>query len=88
MKFKEPRDPNTKSVILKLRDIPESEHWPCHVGGGECHNNAVEAQDDGQGGEFLVCRYHLEEVYAFGKLIAEMSNNQMNELEALIKDAE
>lgn len=88
MKFKDPRDPNTKSVVLKLQDIPADENWPCHVGGGECHHPAVEAHDNGEGGEFLVCAQHLEEVYAFGRLLAEMTEAEMARLESKISEAE
>lgn len=74
MKFKAPRDPNTKSIVEKLRDVKDGSI--CQVGSGECFNIAVEAHDDGGGGEFLVCREHLAEVYALGKLIAEMTPAQ------------
>ena len=80
LKFKPPRDSNTQSVVLKLRDVSIEERKSCGVGGGECHNFAVESHDDGAGGEFFVCSYHLEEVYAFGKLIAEMTPNQLRAL--------
>ncbi len=84
LNFKAPRDLNTKSVCLKIRDIASGEYWPCHVGGGECCKPAIEAHDDGNGGEFLICKDHIEEVYAFGKLVAEMSMSQCAGLQALI----
>lgn len=88
LNYKAPRDPNTKSVVEKVRDVAESERVQCQVGSGECSNLAVEAQDDGSGGLFFVCRDHLSEVYAFGKLVAEMTPFQMSELDRLITSAE
>lgn len=88
MNYKEPRDPNTPSCVLKLRDIPEGEYWPCHVGSGECKNPAIESHDNGNGGEFLVCKEHLPEVHAFGKLINEMSLNELKNFESIINDSE
>lgn len=84
MNFKAPRDPNTQPDVLKLRDLPESENWPCHVGSGECKESAVEVHDDGAGGEFLICRKHLPEFYAFAKLVAEMTPKQIKNLDDAI----
>lgn len=88
MKFKAPRDPNTKSIMLKIRDIPPGEYWPCHVGSGECQEPAIEAMDDARGGEFLVCAKHLPEVEALGKLMAEMTQGDISRFTAAIDRAE
>jgi hypothetical protein len=89
MNFKPPRDPNTKSGLeTPLRRMGAHEGWPCHVGGGECREPAVEAHDDYSGGEFLVCAKHLPEVHALGKLIAEMTENEMAGFKAAVDEAE
>ena len=88
MNFKEPRDPNTKSIMADFRRLDPAENWPCHVGGGECLESAVEAHDDGAGGEFFVCAKHSPEVQALGKLLAEMTPEQLSKFETAVKGAE
>ena len=65
-----------------------SENWPCHVGSGECKEPAVEAHDDGSGGEFLVCATHMPEVHALGRLIVEMTPEHVQNFEKAIDKAE
>lgn len=88
MNFKSPRDPNTPTGIKVIRTFRADENFPCHIGSGECSEPAVEAHDDGSGGEFLVCAKHLPEVEAFSKLVNEMSKAQMQKLSNEIKKAE
>lgn len=75
-------------IVGKLRDIDPGDCWPCHVGSGECKSPAVEAHDDGQGGEFLVCRDHLPGVYAFAKLVYDLSDAEREKLSEAIKQHE
>ena len=85
MKYKAPRDPNTPSGFeIPLRRMDPSENWPCHVGEGESHEPAIEAHDDGSGGEFLVCAKHLPQLHAIGKLFAEMTPAQIYEFVAFV----
>jgi len=86
MNFKAPRDPNTESPFEKLRDAKPGEI--CSVGSGECTEQAVEVQDDTEGGEFFLCAIHVKEFHALGKLIAEMPPSQISKFENAVKDAE
>jgi len=87
VKFKKPRDPNTKVPNFKIRDLDADEHRRCFVGSGECENPAVEAQDDGEGKEIYVCAEHVAEMLALGKLIAEMTPNQLRQFDNAIANA-
>lgn len=86
MNFKAPRDPNTPTMIKILRTYSPDENFPCHVGSGECSEPAVQAHDDGAGGEFLVCAKHLPEVEAFAKLVNEMSKAQLQNISNEVKN--
>lgn len=89
MNYKPPRDKNTKSGFeVPLRRMDPSQNWPCHVGSGECKEPAVEAHDDGSGGEFLVCSKHMPEVNAMGKLIEEMCPKDVQKFSTLVTQAE
>jgi hypothetical protein len=88
MNFKAPRDPNTKPSIVVLRTIPPGSPEICQVGSGECHEPAIEAHENGEGGEFFVCAKHLPEIHALGKLIAEMTREQLLEFEKIIKSVQ
>lgn len=88
MNFKKPRDPNTKPDHAKLRDVYDFENIRCEVGSGECHRLAVESQDNGEGGEFFLCADHAKEFSALGKLIAEMTPNQMSNFENAVTEQE
>lgn len=86
LNFKPPRDPNTKSILLVLRQLAPGE-GACRVGGGECTNPAAVAYEDGSGGEFHVCAEHAPEVEALGKLVAEMTQNQVQAFQSAIDEA-
>lgn len=88
MNFKPPRDPNTPSPMLILRQVIESENILCEVGSGECQNLASEAHDDGEGGTFYVCAQHAIEVHALGKLVSEMTTNQIESFTQAIAAAQ
>jgi len=86
MQFKRPRDPNTDPGLEKIRDVLPSENIQCQVGMGECKNLAVEAQDNGEGGQFFLCEEHAKEFRQFATLVAEMTPNQVKKLERAIKE--
>lgn len=88
MNFKSPRDPNTQSIMVKVRDVHPHEGRLCQCGSGECSSLAVESLDNGEGGEYFVCEDHAKEAYALGRLIAEMTNDQVAQFESAIKKAE
>lgn len=88
MKFKPPRDPNTDPCLIKIRDVKPEEGIVCQVGSGECLELAVESQDNGDGGEFFLCRQHSKEFREFAVLVAEMTPKQLDDLESAIIVAE
>lgn len=88
MNFKPPRSADTKSNLLVLRRPDPSEGLICQVGSGECNNPCVEIHDDGAGGEFRVCAQHAPELEALGKLIAEMTPNQIESFATIIESKE
>jgi hypothetical protein len=66
------------------REIPAHENWPCHVGSGECQTPARYVMDDGDGGDFYMCKAHYIEVKAFEAMVAGKTPEDCAFLEALI----
>lgn len=87
MNFKKPRDPNTDPGLLKIRDVSPVESIRCQVGNGECQELAIEAQDNGYGEPFYLCPAHALEFRQFATLVAEMTPNQISNLEQAISVA-
>ncbi len=88
MRFKAPRCADTDPHLFKIRDVKPEEGIRCEVGMGECSELAIEAQDDGQGGPFYLCKQHAKEFREFAVLVAEMTPDQVNNLERCIKEAD
>lgn len=77
-----------EGLVKVLRTFPDGENWPCHMGSGECSEPAVEAHDNGAGGEFLVCAKHAKEVRLYAKIVEGMGPEQLKKFQQAIEDNE
>lgn len=71
--------------IKVLRTYSPDENFPCHAGGGACRNPAVEAHDDGNGKEFLVCAEHLKMIHEFADFVKELGDAELKALTKAIR---